>query len=98
MRMFNADGGEAEMCGNALRCVAKHAFDTSFAISRNDGFEQKLTNTILAFECKMILRYKAIRTCCLDIQNWFISNLLMFSKYKLYPSNTDIIYGYVFMK
>ena len=68
MRMFNADGGEAEMCGNALRCVAKHAFDTSFAISRNDGFEQKLTNTILAFECKMILRYKAIRTCCLDIQ------------------------------
>ena len=49
--MFNADGGEAEMCGNALRCVAKHAFDTSFAISRNDGFEQKLTNTILAFEC-----------------------------------------------
>jgi diaminopimelate epimerase len=25
MRMFNADGSEAEMCGNALRCVAKYA-------------------------------------------------------------------------
>src|SRR5690606_29059244 len=24
MRMFNADGSEAEMCGNALRCVAKY--------------------------------------------------------------------------
>lgn len=27
MRMFNADGSEAEMCGNASRCVAKYAFD-----------------------------------------------------------------------
>lgn len=27
MRMFNADGTEAEMCGNASRCVAKLAWD-----------------------------------------------------------------------
>ncbi|MBD5641101.1 MAG: diaminopimelate epimerase [Desulfovibrio sp.] len=27
MRMFNADGTEAEMCGNASRCVAKFAHD-----------------------------------------------------------------------
>lgn len=27
MRMFNADGSEAEMCGNAIRCVAKYAYD-----------------------------------------------------------------------
>jgi diaminopimelate epimerase len=27
MRMFNADGSEAEMCGNGLRCVAKYAHD-----------------------------------------------------------------------
>src|ERR1700689_2659406 len=27
MRMFNADGTEAEMCGNGIRCVAKYAFD-----------------------------------------------------------------------
>jgi len=27
MRMFNADGSEAEMCGNAIRCVAKYAFE-----------------------------------------------------------------------
>ncbi len=27
MRMFNADGSEAEMCGNGVRCVAKYAHD-----------------------------------------------------------------------
>lgn len=27
MRMFNADGSESEMCGNAIRCVGKYLFD-----------------------------------------------------------------------
>ncbi len=27
MRVINADGTEAEMCGNGIRCVAKHAYD-----------------------------------------------------------------------
>ncbi len=27
MRIFNADGSEAEMCGNGIRCVAKYAWD-----------------------------------------------------------------------
>ncbi len=27
MRYWNADGGEAEMCGNGLRCVARYAAD-----------------------------------------------------------------------
>jgi len=27
MQMFNADGSEAEMCGNGLRCVAKYVYD-----------------------------------------------------------------------
>lgn len=27
MRIFNSDGSEAEMCGNAIRCLAKHLWD-----------------------------------------------------------------------
>ena len=27
MRMFNADGSEGEMCGNASRCIAKFVYD-----------------------------------------------------------------------
>ena len=31
MRMFNADGSESEMCGNAIRCVAKYLYDSGIA-------------------------------------------------------------------
>ncbi len=34
MRMFNADGSEAEMCGNGIRCVAKYAYEHKLAKSR----------------------------------------------------------------
>ncbi len=29
MRIINADGSEAEMCGNGIRCVAKYAYDNN---------------------------------------------------------------------
>jgi len=31
MRIFNADGSEAEMCGNAIRCVAKYLYERGLA-------------------------------------------------------------------
>jgi len=30
MRTFNADGSEAEMCGNGVRCVAKYIYENGF--------------------------------------------------------------------
>ncbi len=35
MRMFNADGSEAEMCGNGIRCVAKYAYDHGLVTNKN---------------------------------------------------------------
>lgn len=36
MRIINADGSEAEMCGNGIRCVAKHAYD--FGLIKKEEF------------------------------------------------------------
>ena len=35
MRMFNADGSEAEMCGNGIRCLAKYAYEHGRAPGRD---------------------------------------------------------------
>ena len=34
MRMFNADGSEGKMCGNAIRCVGKYAYETGLTEGR----------------------------------------------------------------
>lgn len=33
MRMFNADGSEGKMCGNAIRCVGKYLYDNGYVKS-----------------------------------------------------------------
>ncbi len=30
MRMFNADGSEGEMCGNAIRCIGKYVYENGY--------------------------------------------------------------------
>ena len=39
MRMFNADGSEGEMCGNASRCVAKYVYDNNLIAKRKITLE-----------------------------------------------------------
>lgn len=35
MEYWNADGSQAEMCGNGLRCVARYVYDKGWAMDRN---------------------------------------------------------------
>ena len=35
MRIFNADGSEAKMCGNGIRCVGKYVYDKGYTDKRN---------------------------------------------------------------
>ncbi|MCL1864134.1 MAG: diaminopimelate epimerase [Defluviitaleaceae bacterium] len=39
MRMFNADGSEAGMCGNAIRCVGKYLYESGRAKKENMQIE-----------------------------------------------------------
>jgi diaminopimelate epimerase len=39
MQMFNADGSEAEMCGNGVRCVAKFVYDHGIAKKETQRIE-----------------------------------------------------------
>ncbi|MCL2675498.1 MAG: carbamoyl-phosphate synthase large subunit [Firmicutes bacterium] len=41
MRMFNADGSEGKMCGNAVRCVAKYLYDNKKVNKKNISVETK---------------------------------------------------------
>jgi diaminopimelate epimerase len=41
MRMFNADGSEAEMCGNASRCVAKYVYEKGLTKKKQLSLETK---------------------------------------------------------
>lgn len=41
MQMFNADGSEAEMCGNGIRCVGKYVYDFGLTDKTNITIETK---------------------------------------------------------
>ena len=50
MRIYNADGSEAEMCGNGIRCVGKYVYDhgltdkTSIAVESGAGIKYLTLN------------------------------------------------------
>ncbi len=39
MRMFNADGSEGKMCGNAIRCIGKYLYDNQLVLKKEISIE-----------------------------------------------------------
>jgi len=52
MRMFNADGSEAEMCGNGVRCVAKYVYD--HGIKRSKALRIETGNGVLSLGLEVV--------------------------------------------
>jgi diaminopimelate epimerase len=51
MRMFNADGSEAEMCGNGIRCLAKYVYE--HALVRKPSLKIETARGILTVELEI---------------------------------------------
>lgn len=52
MRMFNSDGSEAEMCGNAIRCVGKYVYDHGLTKQKELSIETLAGIKYLALQIK----------------------------------------------
>ena len=50
MSMFNADGSEAEMCGNGIRCFAKYVLERDIAQADDDGLRVETGRGVLTVE------------------------------------------------
>ena len=53
MRIFNADGSEAKMCGNAIRCVGKYFFENYFSHNcHSELVSESLKNQAIAGQAR----------------------------------------------
>jgi diaminopimelate epimerase len=64
MRVLNADGSEAEMCGNGIRCVAKVLHETDASL-RRDVLRIDTGAGLLA--CKLEVRNQRVATVTVDM-------------------------------
>ncbi|MBN2325213.1 MAG: diaminopimelate epimerase [Spirochaetes bacterium] len=53
MRMFNADGSEAEMCGNAIRCVAKLLTDKHYETEESFSIDTRAGKKTVAIKDRL---------------------------------------------
>ncbi len=51
MRMYNADGSEAEMCGNGIRCLAKYCYD--HGLTKNNPMTVETGRGVLTLELEV---------------------------------------------
>ena len=76
MRMFNLDGSEGSMCGNAIRCIAKYVYD--------NGIVQKSEMTIETMS--------GIKKLYLSTQNGMVSSVRVdMGKVELCPAKIPVM-------
>ena len=63
MRIFNPDGSEAEMCGNATRCVAKYVYENQ--MTKKTEFEIETKAGII--KPKLNIENNEVKTICVDM-------------------------------
>lgn len=63
MRIFNADGSEAEMCGNAIRCFARYLYD--HGIVRRE--EMAIETLAGIMKPRLIIERGAVTGVCVDM-------------------------------
>jgi len=63
MRMFNADGSEAQMCGNGIRCLAKYVYDHD--VVRKTTLQVETLAGIL--ELHLFPQHGVIETVCVNM-------------------------------
>lgn len=63
MRMFNADGSEAEMCGNASRCIGKYVYDKGLT----DKTELTLETKAGVKRLKLTVADHKVQQVCVDM-------------------------------
>jgi diaminopimelate epimerase len=63
MRMYNADGSEAEMCGNGIRCLAKYVYE--HGLVRKPTLTVETGSGVLTLELE--LSAGGVRQVCVDM-------------------------------
>jgi diaminopimelate epimerase len=73
MRMFNADGSEAEMCGNAIRCVAKFLYEQRLVSQETFEIE-----TLAGLKkVTVIIENALVQSVCVDMGEPILENKLI---------------------
>lgn len=65
MRMFNADGSEAEMCGNGIRCLAKYAVEEGMVPADSESVTIETLAGVLSLE--LFREDGTVAAACVDM-------------------------------
>ncbi|MGD0786073.1 MAG: diaminopimelate epimerase [Sedimentisphaerales bacterium] len=63
MRIFNADGSEAQMCGNGIRCVAKYAYEHNLAEGKKPSMSVETGRGVLTLGLEFDKKGKVQNVC-----------------------------------